>query len=281
MAKRSNKKLRHRRQNRPPKSGSGTGDSRLDPKNASPTRRDRKILLLAETGLVTPEIVHLAFFADKTLEAARSALRRLAEMGYLRSTPLDGQRVYYRLTAKGSSIIGRGSQCPPPLKKPGKIKRYAASWHIHADRPGERMLFNPADYPDRFPVAGHSLPQCPFFIDRTEDHPRLGVILVDHNAEERRMPRRTVDLLGRFLQHGWFDGFISQAAFVVAILTFSEDRKRVFDRHVSRAIEKRLRYPLSRLHPKLVEKIPLLVQAYVIPGLDTIITHSANKGRQR
>ena len=139
------------------------------------------------------------------------------------------------------------------------------------------MLFDPADYPDRFPVAGHSLPQCPFFIDRTEDRPRLGVILVDHNADERRMPRRTVDLLGRFLHRGWFDGFISQAAFVVAILTFSEDRKRVFDRHVPRAIEKRLRYPLSRLKPELVEEIPRLVHAYVIPGLDTIITHSANK----
>ena len=94
-------------------------------------------------------------------------------------------------------------------------------------------MLNPLDYPDKFPVAGHSLPQGPFFLDRSDGCSRLGVILVDHNAHHRRMSHKTVALLARFLRHGWFDDYIRQDAFAVAILTFSEDRKRTFQNHVS------------------------------------------------
>jgi hypothetical protein len=250
-------------------------------RSTSLSARDRQILLLAKTGIVTVEIVHSCFLADRDIGAAQSALQRLVKKGFLASEPLDAQRVYYRLSAKGARAIGISLKDIPILKKQGRIHRYAVTWFIQADRPGERALVNPHDYPEQFPVGGHALPRCPFFLDYSEEKLRLGIIFVDHNAHVRRMSRKTVKVLGRFLHHGWFDRFITQDAFVVVILTFLQDRKRAFDRQVPGAIRKRLGYALSRICPDVAESHPILVQVHVIPGLDLIVTHSSDqKGKQ-
>jgi DNA-binding CsgD family transcriptional regulator len=234
--------------------------------------REREILQLAETGIVTAEIVHRRFLPEGDIEAARSAIRRLTDLGHLQAEPLDTQRAYYRLTTRGARLIAASCKCAQPHKRQGKIQRYAVSWFIHADRPGERALLNLADYPEQFPVAGHRLPRCPFFLDRIDGRSRLGVILVDHNAHQRRISSKAVKLLGRFLHHGWFDTFIRQDAFVVAILTFSKCRKRAFQRHVPRAIAEHLRYPLSKLRPDLAGAAPSLVDIHVIAQLDSLVT---------
>ena len=232
--------------------------------------RDRQILLMAKTGIVTVEIVHRRYFADQTLDAARSAIRRLVELGYLHPEPLDNRRTYYRLTAQGARVIGAPSKCTQPLKKQGKADRYATSWFIYGDSPEKRALFNPHDYPDQFPVAGHTLPRHSFFVDQTGDRRRLGIIIVDHNAHARRIPRKVVKLLARFLRHGWFNRFLAEEAFFVAILTFWKSRKRAFDGLVPRAIAEHLGYPLSRLRPELGEEIADITEVYIIPGLDAI-----------
>jgi hypothetical protein len=234
--------------------------------------REREILQLAQTGIVTTEIVHRSFFPEGDIEAARSAIRRLTDMGHLQAEPLDTRRAYYRLTGRGARLIAASCKCAQPHKRQGKIQRYAVSWFIHADRPGERALLNPADYPEQFPLAEHRLPRCPFFLDRTDGRSRMGVILVDHNAHQRRISYKTVKLLGRFLHHGWFDTFIRQDAFVVAILTFSKCRKRAFQHHVPRAITEHLRFPLSKLRPDLAGAAPSLVDIHVIAQLDSLVT---------
>ena len=250
-------------------------------KKNSLSARIRPILMLAKTGIVTVEIVHGCLMADRNIGAAESAIQRLVKKGYLASEPLDANRVYYRLTPKGARAIGISPKEIPTLKRQGKIHRYAVTWFIHAQRPGERALVNPHDYPKQFSVGGHRLPRCPFFLDRTEDKPRLGIILVDHNAHVRRMSRKAVKVLGRFLHYGWFDGFIRQDAFMVVILTFLQDRKRAFDLQVPGTIRKRLGHALSRICPDYAGRNPILVQVHVIPGMDVIVTHcSDQKGKK-
>ncbi len=239
--------------------------------------RAQQILHLAKNGMVTVEIVHSCFYPEPDVEAVRSALRRMVELGRLKTEPLDARRGYYRLTARGARLIGVSRKYAQPLKRQGKLQRYAVSWFIHADRPGQRALLNPTDYPERFPVGAHRLPRCPFFLDRSEDLCRMGFILVDHNAHYRRMGRKAVKLLGRFLRHGWFDSLIRQDAFLVTILTFSTHRQQTFQKHVPRSIADQLRYPLSKLRPELRTQIPSLVRVHVIPGLDEIITQPAKE----
>jgi hypothetical protein len=243
--------------------------------------RERQILHLAKNGIVTVDIVHRCFFPQGNIEAARSALRRMVELGYLKSEPLDAQRVYYRLTPRGARLIAASRKYAQPLKRQGKIERYAVTWFVHADLPGHRVLLNPTDYPDRFPVAGHRLPRRPFFLDRSDGRSRLGVLFVDHNAHYRRMSRKTVAVLGRFLRHGWFDTFIRQDVFAVVILTFSPHRKQTFEKHVSRAIADQLGYPLSLLRPELAGAVPSLVHVHVIPELESMITQSQRENSKR
>ena len=250
-------------------------------RNRRLSKRNRQILLLAKIGMVTVQIVHPRFFAGQSIEAARSALRRLVERGYLDSRPLDTRRVYYRLTTQGARAVGVSPKDIPTLKKQGRAKWYAVSWFIQADQPGKRALINPHDYPEQFPVAGQRLPRGPFFLDRSGEKPRLGIIMVDHNADQRRICRKTLKILGRFLRKGWFDEFISQDAFVVTILTFSERRKQVFDRRIPPAITKQFRSALSRLRPDMAEGTPTLVQVCVVPGLDAIVTHPQDQQGMR
>ena len=160
--------------------------------------REQQILHLAKNGMATVEIVHRCFYPEADVEAVRSALRRMVELGRLKTEPLDTRRGYYRLTSRGARLIGVSRRSAQPLKRQGKIQRYAVSWFVHADQPGQRVLLNPADYPERFPVGGHRLPRCPFFLDRSQQPCRMGFILVDHNAHYRRMGRKVVKILAAF-----------------------------------------------------------------------------------
>jgi hypothetical protein len=240
------------------------------------TKRDHDILLQAKTDIVIPEIVYRRFFFNGTMEGARSVIRRLCgeppDYLYLQPEPLDDKRVYYRLTLKGARLLGISPKYAVALKKQGKITRYALAWFFHADEPHKHTRFNPHQFPDRFPLAGHSLPRHPFFVEETADRIRLGIALVDHNAHLRRVVHKTLKPLGRFLRHGWFDDYIRAESFVVAILTFSERRKKSLETMLQQAIVRHFRTALFRLRPDLKDRLPIDIRVHVIPGMDILVT---------
>ena len=254
------------------------GKKRRRPHPLSP--REQGILALADNGIVTIDIVHRVFFPDADVEAVRSAVRRIVERGELLAEPLDAQRCYYRLTRQGARRIPGARWSARPLKKQGRVQRYAVTWFIHAQHPGRRALIRPHEYTDQIAVAGHSLPRGPFYLDRTEGRSRLGIIFVDHNAHYRRMVRKVVKTFGRFLWHGWFDGLIRTDAFKLAILTYSEARRQTFNSHLPAAIVEQFSYPLSRLRPDLSGAVPPIVQIYVVPGLAPIVSEPPPKERR-
>ena len=233
------------------------------------------ILRQAHTDMVTPEVIRRRYFPDGSIEAARSAIRRLCgeppNYLYLQPEPLDERRTYYRLTPAGAKLISLRPRQAVPCKKQGKVKRYAISWFIHADQPGKRALLNPHDFPETFGLHGQSLPKHPFFIDNTTDRAKLGIILVDHNAHERRVVHKTLKPLGRFLRHGWFDEFIRAESFIVAVLTFTSGRNRVIAKHLSQAATQYFGQPLSRLRPDLGGRLPIDFQVHLIPGMDALV----------
>ena len=246
------------------------------------SERDRAILLQGKTDMIYPEVVLRRFFADGNMDAARSVLRRLCgeapEYLYLRPEPLDERRVYYRLTREATRLLGISPKCAVALKKLGKVKRYAVSWFIHADQPGKRVRFNPLDFAEQFAIAGESLTRHPFFIDETTDRPKLGIIFVDHKAHIRRILHKTVKPLARFLRHGWFDSFIRQHSFIVAVLTFNSFRKRAILAQLPPYLSEQLRYPLSRLLAEPQECLPIDIQVHVIPGMDALVSPETSKG---
>ena len=230
---------------------------------------------LGKAGMITVDFVHRRYFPDKPAGAARSAIKRLCGKqpghGYLVSEPLDAKRVYYRLTPLGTKALGISADYATALKKQGRVRRYAITWFIHGDRPGERTLFNPRDHPEVFPVSGHSLPKHPFYFDRADDHLRIGFILVDHSANVRRTVHKTLKPLGRFLSRGWFDDYIRTERFVVTILTFSSGRANAIRRQLLHAVREHFGTPLSRLRPDLIGRFPLEIRVVAVPAMAAVV----------
>ena len=70
--------------------------------------------------MITAEVVAHRYFPNGSIEAARSAIRRLCGEPpgslYLQSESLDGRRVYYYLTPEGTKAIGYPEKWAGPHK---------------------------------------------------------------------------------------------------------------------------------------------------------------------
>jgi hypothetical protein len=244
--------------------------------------RDRLILLQGQTDMITVEVEQRRFFPDGSMEAARSAIRRLcgtgSENSFLQPEPLDSRRVYYRLTPLAAKTLGICSKYATPHKSLGRVRRYAVSWFIHAERPHKRILFTLAECAEHFNIAipSHRFPKHPFFLDTSTGQDKLGMILVDHNAQIRQIVHKTIRPLERFLRHGWFNEYIMAGSFLVAILTFSSSRQRAIRLQVERAIEKHLGYALEPLRAQ-ANKACIEVLVSVIPGMEAVLTTQSRK----
>ncbi len=237
--------------------------------------RSMAILWQGKTDMITIDVIHRRHFANATVEAARSALRRLCgdppDYRYLYPEPLNESDFYYPLTREGTSLLSISARYSEPLKKQGKVTRYAVSWSIHADQPGKRTLFDLREFEKEFGIEGQRLPRHPYFIDETGDAAKLGMILIDHNAHPRRIVHKTIKPLGRFLRHGWFDEFFSQGRFVVAVLTFNKYRQRAFQQKLPGEITAQLGFGLSRFLTQTSGHSPVDVRVHVIPRLDSLV----------
>jgi len=238
------------------------------------------MLLQGQTDLLTVEVEQLRFFPDGSMEAARSAIRRLCGTGpensFLQPEPLDSRRVYYRLTLLATKTLGICSKYATPHKSLGRVRRYALSWVIHAEHPHKRIVFSLAECAEHFGIKGHRLPRHPFFLDTTTGQEKLGMILVDHNAQIRQIVHKTIKPLERFLRHGWFNEYIMAGSFLVAILTFSSTRQRAIRLQVEQAIEKQLGHALEPLRSQ-ANKTRIEVLVTVIPGMEAVLTAQPRK----
>jgi hypothetical protein len=234
------------------------------------TDMQNEILRQAVTDMITVAVVSQRFYLDGSVVAARSAIRRLCDDSYLQSVNLDGQRVYYQLRARGAEAIGL-RKTPPPLKRQGKISRYAVSWFIHADQPGKRSLARHDSLIQEFGLTGHSLPNHPFFLDETSDHSKLGIIFVDYNARPWRYVNKILGLLRRFLRHGWFADVIQSHSFIVAILTYSTHRKSQLLKCIPHQLAELGADVFGRVQPNGQPRCPIDLQMHVIPGLKPLI----------
>ena len=243
--------------------------------------RDRLILLQGQTDMITVEVVQRRFFPDGSMEAARSAIRRLCGPDptncFLQPEPLDSRRVYYRMTPLATKTLGIRSKYATLLKSLGRVRRYALSWFLHAEYPHRRLVFNLTECAGHFGIKGHRLPRHPFFLDTTTGQEKLGLILVDHNAQIQQIVHKTIKPLGRFLRHGWFNEYIMAGCFIVAVLTFSSTRQRALRLQLDHAIEKHLGRALEALRAHAPSKTRIEVLISVIPGMEAVLAAKPRK----
>jgi DNA-binding MarR family transcriptional regulator len=248
------------------------------------TDRDRRILKhVARQRMTTVEAVQALFFPENERDAAKSTLRRLygtpPNYHVLQPEPLDDRRVYYRLTAKGTKLIGAAKDAAKPLGLQARVERYALLWFFCIDRPKQRSVLHPRKFPDQFPIKGERLPRKAFYIDEDDNgQVRLGYVVVDHRADSRRLVRKSGQTLQRFLRRGWFDDFVQAGAFELTVLTATEEKRKSLERALKRKLPGFLRPQLEPLGVKPANSLP--VNVMVVPGLADVFPGTPGEGRQ-
>lgn len=235
-----------------------------------PTDRDLKILqFVLRHRLLTFEVLHRLFFPNQPVDAVKSTLRRLTtQHRVLKAEPLDSHRVYYRLTKRAARLLGAADEVARPLGPQALVERYALLWFIALDRPERRTQFNPRNFPEQFDLGPHRLPRANFYIEETANgESRLGYVVVDHGGHMRRIVHKSIHVLLRFLQRGWFDDYFAAGRFTLTVLTLSMPKQYSLRFGLDNQIPQSLRIPLCRFETPH----PLTHQVLVVPGLKELI----------
>lgn len=237
-----------------------------------PTERDIKILQHVRAyRITTTAVLQRVFFPGKSDAAVKSTLRRLCgeapHYRFLRPAPLDSRHVYYQLTYKGTRFLGCSSEVARPLGVQSRIRRFAVLSFIHLDETAKRIPFEPARFPEQFPMK--SPLRRDFFIEEAGEKMSLGFVLVDYGASPNRMIRKVSGLLYLFLRMHWFDDYVRDGTFLPTILTFTDGKKAMLERGLEWELPKLAKVIRNNL-PSDTLPVPR-IQIKVIPGMQNLV----------
>lgn len=238
--------------------------------------RDLRILkFVAAFWLAISDVLARVFFHGLKKDAMKSTLRRLCGKGptyrLLRPEPLDTHRVAYRLTNRGARLIGASPQHARPLGPQARIERLAVLQFIHAEGEAKRTLISGKKLREHFDLTGHRLPRHRFYLEEEGESLRLGFLVVDHGAHTKRIVRKSVQVLARFLRHGWFDDYLKNSQFTLTILTVTPGKQRAIRIGLKQQLNEVLGRALGALHPPAKDGFPLPVQIVVVPGILSLL----------
>lgn len=251
------------------------------------SERDQKLLAhVGKFGISTFEVIHYLFFKGRHRDAVKSTLRRLCGKGptyrYLRPVPLYGSRVVYQLTWRGANTVGISPSLARPLGIQSRVERLAVLTFIH-DLKSEykRRIVSNAKLREYFPLSGHRLPRQRFYLEERGDVDYLGFIVVDHGGHERRIVRKAVGFLQRFLMREWFDEYLRSGQFVLTILTLTEFKGRAIAYGLKKLLKLILGKPLANLHKPFPGGWPLPVEIVVVPGVINVLPGKTSSKKAR
>ena len=215
------------------------------------------------------EAIHGRFFDGRAIEAARSTMRRLCgrapDYRFVRIDQPDGIRNFYRLTAKGASIIGAPPQSTVRLGRTALVRRYVLQWYLEVAGKETRWRCDPHDYPDLFKLDAKRLPRENFYFEETQHGTLLGFAVGDYGSDSRRLVRRTVDTLQQFLEQRWFDELFAARRFTVTFLTATLEKAVSIEEEFDRESARRLAALLRQIPSS--SSATILTDYAVIPGL--------------
>lgn len=238
--------------------------------------RDLAILrYLAEQHTTWFEAIHGRFYAGRSVEATRSTMRRLCgkapNFRFVRSDQIDGSRSFFRLTPRGAKVVGAPQSVTKELGRTALLRRYSLQWFLELDAKHARWTCHPRDYPDLFPIQGQRLPRGNFYFEETERGNMLGFAVEDYGADPRRIARRAVDTVERFLKQHWFDDLMVAGRFGLTFLVATESKAKAIELQFHRESIRRLKPWFQKLTSNGNDCI---VQSYrVVPGLLSLIPH--------
>ena len=242
------------------------------------TKRDYRILRdAARDGFVVPEFLRTKRFDGKGISAVRSTLRRLygdpPEYRFLRPVKLDEKRTCYRLTEQGCRAIGVDRRLAKESGMRGMAGQYARIW-LECDPASNRSIFDPRKFPDQFPNVSGRMRKGQFYLEKVDDNSmRVGCISIDYRSDLRRWSGRILDDLAGFIRRGWFQNYLVSGNFVVALLTYDQEKAKELESLLASLLPKSLEREFQRAG---CNRLPQL-EFHVVPGLLPLIPEREKK----
>jgi len=185
-------------------------------------------------GMTTQEVAHHLFYADATLEAAKSRLRRLREKGWLatadlsaRTPDLRAKRSYYHLTPQAlERLFARPAkygkaQGPQALFEAYGILLFCCMRSI------PRYRFMRSEFEQAYPdLSRPGLPARLYYRDIEDEQERIGYIYVHRSAHCRRVVRKCREVVAKRFRIPAWARRINQEGIVIAIVTSAPQSAR-------------------------------------------------------
>lgn len=185
---------------------------------------------------VLEALERMPFFSDCTPHAAKEAVRRLRNAGYLASAPLYRNRRYYHLTRTAANLLDEHPSVAQPLNDEPKTRAFAIlSFCCLSEPRHERLTID--EFRANFPTLYREGERPNYYIDTVGDSKRLGYLRVDHGGFGR-WDRLIGKLRGDIQKRSDLPDFrqlISARQFVITVLTALEPKRRRIEEALSEA----------------------------------------------
>lgn len=217
-----------------------------------PARRDVVLGRIDRFGMTTVADAHAHVCPDITAGGTRKWLERLTGAGWLAAYPLVERENYYVAGPRAVRARRLHPRKARPFGPQAKVTAYATL--LFCARFPVRKLTA-----DEFRVAFPELcrdrtNEAHYFVERTPPH-RLGLLLVDHGADARRLPAKAQAVVRARDEVPAFRQVLTDGGFAIAVVCPSDGRarqlRRAFRRRPCRTAEVRIE--------TVPELLPLLV----------------------
>lgn len=126
------------------------------------------------------------------------------------------------------------------------------------------------------------MPRQRFYLEERTDADYLGFIVVDHGGHVRRIVRKAVEFMQRFVKRSWFDDYLRSGQFVLTILTLTDFKGREITHGLKKLLKAVLGPDLAKLHKPFSGGWPVPVEVVVVPGVINVLPgKTASKNRRR
>lgn len=218
-------------------------------------RRDDVLDRIDRFGMTTVADVHAHVCPDISAGGTRKWLERLAAAGWLRAFPLVERENYY---VAGPAAVRDRRLHPRKARAFGpQAKVTAYGTLLFCTRSAVRKL-TAAEFRADFPeLCRARTNEAHYYVERTPPH-RLGLLLIDHGADPRRLPAKAQKAVRVRDAVPAFRALLSADQFVITVACPSAGRagqlRRAFRRRPCRTAE------------VVVETIPELLPLLVLDG---------------
>lgn len=202
------------------------------------SRREVVLDRILRFGLTTAADVSAHVCPDITPGGTRKWLDRLVAAGWLASFPLLGRETYFLAGLRAVRARGLHDRKARPLGPQAKATAYGTL--LYCTRHPVRKL-TAAEFRAEFPdLCRERTGEAHYFVERTPPY-RLGLLLIDHGADARRLPAKAFKVVRTRDKVPAFRELMTEGAFTIAVVCPSAGRadqlRRAFRRRPCRTAE--------------------------------------------